>query len=50
MISNYLKSVWRYIQRNRVFTVINVLGLVIGMTAFMLIAQYVFHELSYDKF
>jgi len=50
MIKNYLTSVWRYIRRNRIFTVINILGLVIGMTAFMLIAQYVFHELSYDKF
>ncbi len=50
MIKNYLTSLWRYILRNRVFTVINVLGLIIGMTAFMLIAQYVFHELSYDKF
>src|SRR5260221_340058 len=50
MIKNYLTSVWRYILRNRAFTVINILGLVIGMTAFILIAQYIFHELSYDKF
>src|SRR6187397_1303510 len=50
MIRNYLTSVWRYISRNRVFTLINVFGLVIGMTAFMLIAQYVLHELSYDTF
>lgn len=50
MFRNYLTSVWRYITRNRSFTAINVLGLVIGITAFMLIAQYVMHELSYDKF
>lgn len=50
MIKNYLTSVWRYISRNRIFTVINVLGLVIGMTAFMLIAQFVAHEFSYDNF
>jgi len=50
MIKNYLTSVWRYIQKNRAFTTINVLGVVIGMTAFMLIAQYIYHELSYDKF
>lgn len=50
MIKNYLTSVWRYISRNRTFTAINISGLVIGMTAFMLIAQYVVHELSYDKF
>jgi putative ABC transport system permease protein len=50
MFRNYLLSVWRYISRNRSFTAINVMGLVIGMTAFMLIAQYVIHELSYDTF
>ncbi len=50
MIKNYLISVWRYFLRNRSFTTINILGLVIGMTAFLLIAQFVFHELSYDKF
>ncbi|HTF19366.1 MAG TPA: ABC transporter permease [Chryseolinea sp.] len=50
MLRNYLLSVWRYIARNRSFTAINILGLVIGMTAFMLITQYVVHELSYDKF
>jgi putative ABC transport system permease protein len=50
MIRNYFTSVWRYISRNRAFTTINILGLVIGMTAFMLIAQYVLHELSYDGF
>src|SRR5258706_1047800 len=50
MIKNYLTSVWRYVLRNRAFTAINISGLIIGMTAFILIAQYVFHELSYDKF
>jgi putative ABC transport system permease protein len=50
MIKNYLTSVWRYISRNKAFTSINLLGLVIGMTAFMLIVQYVLHELNYDSF
>jgi putative ABC transport system permease protein len=50
MVKNYLISVWRYGSRNKAFTIINVLGLVIGMTAFLLIAQFVVHELSYDKF
>ncbi len=50
MLKNYLTSVWRYISRNRAFTIINVAGLAIGMTAFMSIAQYALHELSYDKF
>jgi putative ABC transport system permease protein len=50
MLKNYFTSIWRYIARNRTFTSINILGLVIGMTAFMLITQYVLHELNYDTF
>lgn len=50
MLRNYLIAVTRYISRNRGFTAINILGLVLGMTAFMLITQYVVHEFSYDKF
>ncbi len=49
MIQNYLTSVWRFMLRNKAFTGINVLGLVIGMTAFMLIIQFVLHELNYDS-
>ncbi len=50
MIKNYFISIWRYISRNSIFTAINVLGLVIGMTAFILIVQYSYHEYSYDQF
>lgn len=50
MLKNYLTSIWRYISRNKSFTAINVLGLAIGMTACLLIAQFVMHEYSYDKF
>lgn len=50
MFKNYLTSVWRYISRNKTFTIINVSGLAIGMTACLLIAQFVVHEYSYDKF
>ncbi len=50
MFANYLKSLWRYVARNKGFTFINVSGLAIGMLACMLIAQFVLHELSYDDF
>jgi putative ABC transport system permease protein len=42
--------VWRYVSKNKAFTIINLSGLIIGMTAFMLIAQFVLHELNYDNF
>jgi len=50
MFKNYITSVWRYVSRNKAFTIINVSGLAIGMMACMLIAQYVLHEFSYDSF
>jgi putative ABC transport system permease protein len=48
MLLNYLTSVWRYVSRNKSFTIINLSGLIIGITAFMLIIQFVLHEVSYD--
>ncbi|HRI78717.1 MAG TPA: ABC transporter permease, partial [Cyclobacteriaceae bacterium] len=50
MLSNYFISIWRYVTKNKAFTIINVSGLAIGIAACMLIAQYVMHELNYDKF
>jgi len=50
MILNYLTSVWRNVTRNKTFTALNLLGLAIGMTAFILIGQYVLYELTYDTF
>lgn len=50
MIKNYFTSIRRYIARNKAFTAINVLGLVMGMTAFILIGSYVIHETGYDRF
>jgi len=50
MLKNYFTSVLRYISRNKTFTSINISGLAIGMTACMLITQYILHEFSYDDF
>ncbi|RPI42304.1 MAG: ABC transporter permease, partial [Bacteroidetes bacterium] len=36
--------------KNRVSTLVNIIGLAIGMAAFALIIQYVRYELSYDRF
>jgi len=49
MIKNYLKIAWRKITRNKVFALINVAGLSIGVAACLLITLYLFHETSYDK-
>ncbi|MDQ2657684.1 MAG: ABC transporter permease [Bacteroidota bacterium] len=50
MLRNYLTSILRYVSKNKAFTLINVLGLAIGMMACMLITQFVMHEFSYDSF
>jgi putative ABC transport system permease protein len=50
MLRNYLQVAIRSFFRNPISSVVNVSGLIIGMTAFILIIQYIRFELSYDKF
>ena len=50
MLRNHLSLGWRTLVRNKVFSVINIVGLSIGLTAFILIMLYVRFELSYDDF
>ena len=50
MLKNYLKIVWRNITRNKVFSFINIAGLAIGLSCFILIASYVAGELSCDRY
>ncbi len=50
MFRNYLLVAIRNLFRNRLSSVVNILGLAIGMAAFVLIIQYVRFELSYDDF
>lgn len=48
MIRNYFKIAWRTILKNRVYSVINILGLTIGIWACMSVATVVMDDLSYD--
>ncbi len=50
MIKNYFKIAWRNLMKNKVFSFINIFGLTIGLTSFILIALYIFDELSFDRF
>lgn len=49
MLKNYLKTAFRNLIKNRQYTIINILGLAIGMAACLLILHYVYFERSYDK-
>lgn len=44
-----LKFSWRSLQRNRLFSTLNLVGLVVGITVFLLILNFVLFERSYDK-
>jgi len=50
MIRNYIKIAFRNLWRHKSFSFINIVGLAVGMTAFLLIFMYVRFELSYDRF
>lgn len=50
MIKNYLKIALRNLVRSRSYAFINILGLAVGLACCILIALYVHHEWSYDKF
>ena len=50
MFRNYLLITFRNLFKNRVSTIVNILGLAMGMAAFVLIIQYARYELGYDDF
>src|SRR5206468_10760354 len=50
MIKNYFKIALRNLWRNKVFSLIKILGLSIGLTVCMLIFLYTKDEISYDQF
>lgn len=50
MFKNYLKTAWRNMRRNKLFSAINILGLSLGMALCFIIMLYVQDELSFDRF
>ena len=50
MFINFLKTSVRYFIRNKGFSIINILGLSIGITVSIIGFLYVLNELSYDRF
>ena len=50
MFKNYLKVAVRNLLRYKGFSLINILGLAIGITGCLLIGLFVWDELQYDKF
>ena len=50
MLKSYFIIAIRNLQRNKVYSLINIVGLSIGLTCTMLIMLYVMDEVSFDKF
>ncbi|MCB0822278.1 MAG: ABC transporter permease [Bacteroidales bacterium] len=50
MVKNYLLSLYRNISRNKFYSLLNILGLSLGLSAAIFILLYVQDELSYDKY
>ncbi len=49
MLKNYLLTAWRNLIKNKTFSILNVTGLAIGIACFILIANYIVDELSYER-
>src|SRR4029077_19071702 len=50
MFKNYLVVALRNFRRNRIFSLINIAGLAIGISASLVIYLIVHHEFSYEKY
>lgn len=50
MFRNYLRVAWRSIVKNKVFSVVNILGLSLGIAVSLLLWQYIHQEQTYDQF
>src|SRR6266513_670645 len=50
MLKNFFKIAWRNLLKNKTFSIINIAGLAIGLSCFLLITLYVVDELSYDRY
>ncbi|MBO0937481.1 ABC transporter permease [Fibrella sp. HMF5335] len=50
MLSNYLKIAWRNLVRQKLYSLINLCGLALGLAASVLILLWVQNELSFDSY
>ncbi|MEO9965368.1 MAG: ABC transporter permease [Reichenbachiella sp.] len=50
MFKNYFKISFRNLIKQKAFSIINIIGLAVGLSAFLMINQYVMFEKSYDRF
>src|SRR6185312_9740260 len=49
MFKNYLKTAWRNLWKTKVYSLINIMGLAIGIAASIVMLLFVFYERSFDR-
>lgn len=50
MFQNYLKIAFRNLFKHKFHSIVNILGLALGVSSFLVLALYVIDELAYDQF
>ncbi|MEO8475258.1 MAG: ABC transporter permease, partial [Chryseolinea sp.] len=50
MLKNYFITAFRNLFRQRLFSLINILGFAVGICSFILIGLYVYRELTFDRY
>jgi putative ABC transport system permease protein len=50
MLKNYLKIAWRNLIKNKIYSVINILGLATGMAVALLIALWIWDEVTFNDY
>lgn len=50
MIKNYIKIGWRNLSKSKGYSIINIIGLSIGMTAVLIIGIWIKNQLQFDNF
>ncbi|MFL5786737.1 MAG: ABC transporter permease, partial [Flavisolibacter sp.] len=50
MLRNYIKVALRNLWKYKMYSLINITGLAVGLSCFLLISLYILDELSYDRF
>ena len=50
MFKNYLKIAYRNILKQKTYSIINIFGLALGLTACILVGVYIYQDFSYDNY
>jgi putative ABC transport system permease protein len=50
MVTDYFKMAWRNLVRGKLNTILNILGLTLGITCFLIIFSKTDYERSFERF